>query len=68
MHIFFIFAINQRFNERKVVEAMTSLINLFGMSDREYLEKEYQPLIEKYNHVFEFRYIERTLRQLGFSI
>ena len=47
---------------------MTSLINLFGMSDREYLEKEYQPLIEKYNHVFEFRYIERTLRQLGFSI
>ena len=62
------FAINQKFNERKVVEAMTSLINLFGMSDREYLEKEYQPLIEKYNHVFEFRYIERTLRQLGFSI
>lgn len=60
------FAINQKFNERKVVEAMTSLINLFGMPDKEYLETEYQPLVEKYNHVFEFRYIERTLRQLGF--
>lgn len=60
------FAINQKFNERKVVEAMTSLINLFGMPDKEYLETEYQPLVEKYNHVFEFKYIERTLRQLGF--
>ena len=47
---------------------MTSLINLFGMPDREYIETEYQPLIEKYNHVFEFRYIERTLKQLGVSI
>lgn len=62
------FAINQKHNEQKVVEAMTSLINLFGVPDREYIETEYQPLIEKYNHVFEFRYIDRTLKQLGVSI
>ena len=47
---------------------MELLINKFGVPDIMYLEEGYKPLIEKYNHVFEFRYIEQTLYKLGFSI
>lgn len=65
---FFRFASSRDFNEKKVKESMELLINIFGMPDRVYLEEGYKPLIEKYNHVFEFRYIEQTLYKLGFSI
>ena len=66
--LFFRFASSRDFNEKKVKESMELLINIFGMPDRVYLEEGYKPLIEKYNHVFEFRYIEQTLYKLGFSI
>lgn len=62
---YFRFAVNQEFKSRKLTEAMTTLVKLLGMPDRAFLEKEFQPLIEKYDHIFELRDIERTLTHIA---
>ncbi len=46
---------------------MQKLITALGMPDIEKMQEEFKPLIENYNHTLEFRYIEATLKTLGYN-
>lgn len=48
----------------KVRKAILTFVRLFGLPDKDSLKQELQPLIERYNHVFEFKDIEQTIRNL----
>lgn len=64
---FFRYAESRQFKEKDVCRAIRSLADIFGLPDKNTLKKEVQPLIERYNHVFEFRYINQTIKEMELS-
>ena len=60
------FSPNKIYNEKKVKKAVDDLIMIWGLPEKKRTEKELETLIENYDHVFEFRYVEQALKRLGY--
>lgn len=61
------FSSMKQFCEKKVIENICILIDHFGIPNIALLKSEIYPLIIKYDHIFEFKDIEKAVIKLGYS-
>lgn len=47
--------------EKQLYGDIKVLLGLFGEPDIQLLKTEFEPIIEKYKHIFEFRYVEKII-------
>ena len=50
--------------KKRIIQALQSLITLFGIPSKKYLEEELTPLSERYDYVFRFNHVKRIINML----